>query len=153
MLEKRKKNKHVSVKMTDTLVGENSVLEGALHSKASLRIEGIMRGDIRCDGDVTIGKNGQAYSNITARNVIAAGQIEGSIETKGMLTVTSTGKVVGKIEVAKLAISEGGIFNGTSEMGTNVGSHAEDTPRLVHSKPEKENNKEKDKKKTASGSS
>lgn len=152
MLDKRKKSKRVSIQMTDTLIGENSVLEGSLHSKASLRIEGVLRGDIHCDGDVTIGKNGHAHSNITARNVVAAGHIEGSIMAKGMLTVTSTGKVQGKIEVAKLSVAEGGIFEGVSQMETIE----ESAPRLIHSQPDSESekpNQAKDKKKAASGNS
>lgn len=99
-----------------TLIGEGTIIEGNLRTQASIRIEGRIDGDIECTGDVTIGEQGTACSNINARSVIAAGTIEGSIRVKEMLTITKTGKVYGHIQVPVLHVAEGGILQGTSRM-------------------------------------
>jgi cytoskeletal protein CcmA (bactofilin family) len=111
------KGKHgLNPNMTDTLIGEGTIVEGSITSAASLRIEGHVTGDIHCTGDVTIGEKGLAASEITARNIINAGTIRGAVKTSGKLTITSTGKVHGNIHVAKLVIADGGAFEGTSKM-------------------------------------
>src|SRR5690606_5739962 len=101
---------------TDTLIGEGSTFEGRIRSDASLRVEGTIIGDIDCVGDVTIGENGQAKSNVTARNVTIAGIVQGNVNTRGLLTITSTGQLLGNTLSHSLIIAEGGIFQGVSKM-------------------------------------
>lgn len=134
----RPNKKKLNPNETDTLVGEGSAIEGKLISKASLRIEGKVTGDIVCEGDVTIGEQGAAASNIMARNVYAAGSIQGSVTTNGVLEITSTGKVFGNIHVRSLSIAEGGVFQGMSRMADG---NAETTAReSVEEQPSFEEN-------------
>jgi len=110
------KKGRVDVGETDTLIGEGSVFEGNIKSQASLRIEGRMIGDIECGGDVTIGENGKAQSNIAARNVVVAGVVQGDITTRGTLTLTATGRLYGNLSAHSLVIAEGAVFQGASKM-------------------------------------
>ena len=103
-------------RLVQTLIGEGTVIEGNLRTKANVRIEGRVEGDIECSGDVTIGRQGMACSNISARSVFNAGVIEGSVRVKEMLTIAKTGKVYGSIQVPVLHIDEGGILEGISRM-------------------------------------
>jgi cytoskeletal protein CcmA (bactofilin family) len=120
------KKKQMNPNITDTLVGEGSLFEGRIKSEASLRIEGMVTGDMECTGDVTVGEHGVVKSNIAARNIIIAGSVHGNIMTKGILKITSTGKLYGNTTAASLMIDEGGIFQGTSKMevkATQVEKH------------------------------
>jgi cytoskeletal protein CcmA (bactofilin family) len=128
--------------MTDTLIGEGTIVEGSITSAASLRIEGHVTGDIHCTGDVTIGEKGLAASEITARNIINAGTIRGSVKTTGKLTITATGKVQGNIQVATLVIADGGAFEGTSKMELKPPQQSEKSVDPIPLKNNK-NNKEK----------
>jgi cytoskeletal protein CcmA (bactofilin family) len=110
------RRKTLNPNMTDTVIGEGTIIEGNITSAASLRIEGHVTGDIHCTGDVTIGEKGLATSDINARNIINAGTIRGSVTSAGKLTITATGKVQGSIAVAALIIADGGVFQGTSKM-------------------------------------
>jgi cytoskeletal protein CcmA (bactofilin family) len=110
------KQKQMNPNITDTLVGEGSHFEGRIKSEASLRVEGMITGDIECTGDVTVGERGVVKSNIAARNIIIAGSVHGNIVTKGTLKITATGKLYGNTTAASLMIDEGGIFQGTSKM-------------------------------------
>lgn len=101
---------------TDTLIGEGTVFEGKLHSKASIRIEGSITGDIECGGDVIIGESGSANSSVTARDLVLAGTLIGNVKATGQLTICSTGTLKGNVEAGSFIIEAGGIFNGSSVM-------------------------------------
>jgi cytoskeletal protein CcmA (bactofilin family) len=101
---------------TDTLIGEGSVFEGRIKSEASIRIEGHLTGDIDCTGDVTVGEKGVVRSNISARDVMIAGQVHGNVITKGKLTILATGQLYGNTNSTAFVIDEGGVFQGTSKM-------------------------------------
>jgi len=101
---------------TDTLIGEGSAFTGKIQSKASIRVEGLLSGDIICEGDVTIGERGTARSDITARNIIVAGTVHGDVLARHTLTITSTGKLFGNASAKTLVIAEGAIFQGMSRM-------------------------------------
>jgi cytoskeletal protein CcmA (bactofilin family) len=116
----KSKKKLMNPDTTDTLVGEGSQFEGRIKSEASLRIEGSVIGDIECTGDVTIGERGVVKSNINARNIVIAGSVNGNVITKGVLKITSTGKLIGNTTSVSLMIDEGGIFQGTSKMETKA---------------------------------
>ncbi|NDI34725.1 polymer-forming cytoskeletal protein [Chengkuizengella sediminis] len=103
---------------TDTLIGEGSIFEGNIKSEASIRIDGKIVGDIYSEGDVIIGENGVALSNINARNTTVLGKIEGNVETK-KLQISSTGKVHGNISISILTIEDGGEFEGNSKMNVD----------------------------------
>ena len=101
---------------TDAFIGKGTTIEGNIFSEATIHIEGRVNGDIHCAGDVFIGESGQTRSILAARHIINAGKIEGNIYTKGKLTITSKGRVIGKIVVQSLHVSEGGLFHGECRM-------------------------------------
>jgi cytoskeletal protein CcmA (bactofilin family) len=120
MFGKKKSNKNVSA--TDTFIGESTTVEGKIVTTASLRIEGTVIGDIECSGDIMIGEKGIVRSIVAARNVFNAGIIEGCVQAKGKLTITSRGRVDGNIHVGSLHVSEGGVFKGECAMEVHKAS-------------------------------
>ncbi len=98
---------------TDTLIGADTSIEGKVYSNASLRIDGSIRGNITCKGDLYIGEQAVLHSDITAANVYHAGKIHGTVTTSGTLFMAESGKIFGDLEVAKIQITEGAVFEGT----------------------------------------
>lgn len=116
---KNKKTK-IDPNMTDTLIGEGTTFEGKIKSEAGIRVEGQMIGDIDCAGDITIGENGVARSNIKARTVVIAGQVIGNVAASAKLTIKATGQLHGNLSANELSIESGGIFQGTSKMDASI---------------------------------
>lgn len=108
----------INVAKTDTLLGENTIIEGTIRSQASMRIEGRVVGEVRCDGDLTVGEKANVESHITGRNVTIAGKVKGDVTASGKLAITSTGQLIGNVSAASLTIEEGAVFSGTSMMST-----------------------------------
>lgn len=113
---KGKKNNAINPNSTDTVIGEGSVFEGRIRSEAGVRIEGAITGDVESSGDVIIGEKGVVKSNISARNIIIAGAVQGNVTAKEKLTILSSGRLNGNTTTASLVIEEGGIFSGSSKM-------------------------------------
>jgi len=98
---------------TDTLIGNDTIIEGKLHCSTSLRIDGTVRGDIVCMGNLHVGTKGVLHSDIHAANVYLAGKIQGTVTTPGTLYIAKTGKLYGDLDVARLEVAEGAIFEGS----------------------------------------
>ncbi len=113
------KKVQVNLDTTDTLIGKGSAFEGSVHSEAGIRVEGKLKGLIDIKGDVVIGEDGEAISNITARNVTIAGIVRGDINLTGKCTITSKGQLIGNCTASALVIEEGGRFDGSSKMLQN----------------------------------
>ncbi|MBO9598254.1 MAG: polymer-forming cytoskeletal protein [Cohnella sp.] len=125
---KSSKSAKIDPNSTDTLIGEGSTFEGKIQSEAGLRVEGRIIGDIDCAGDVTVGENGIAKSNIKARNVIIAGQVTGNVSAAGKLTIKATGKLHGNLSAQELSIETGAVFHGLSKMDASQPQAAEEAP-------------------------
>src|SRR5438067_13206260 len=73
-----------------------------------------MNGDLTTEGDLSVGEHGRVRGNVTGRNVVVGGSIQGNVSTTGRLDILATGKVFGDIVVGSMIIDEGGILRGKS---------------------------------------
>src|SRR5438067_13442892 len=73
-----------------------------------------MNGDLTTEGDLSVGEHGRVKGNVSGRNVVVGGSIQGNVSTSGRLEILATGKVFGDIVVGSLIIDEGGILRGKS---------------------------------------
>lgn len=105
--------KTIKFQSTDTLIGAGTTIEGKLICNASIRIDGTVRGDIECKGDLYVGENAVLHSDVKASNIYHAGKIHGSVTTNGTLQISRNGKVYGNLDVAKLQVAEGAVFEGS----------------------------------------
>lgn len=111
-------NKKNEKKLNDisTLIGEETTFTGTLEVKSSIRIDGQVNGDVICDGDVTIGKNGHVENQLKARNLFIAGTLKGNVTVKEKIHVYDTGSLNGRAEMTTIIIEENGQFHGESIM-------------------------------------
>lgn len=130
-----KKRKLLNPNITDTLIGESTLIEGHVKSEASIRIEGQITGGVDCAGDVIVGERGKITSHVTARNIILAGSVHGNIAAKGKLTITSTGSLYGDISTTAFTVEEGGLFQGTSRMAPKAAESSADAEIPYSDKP------------------
>lgn len=99
----------------DTIVGKETLLNGTITGKGSVRIDGKVEGDIRYEGDVFVGETAIVKANIAARNLTIAGQVHGNVEIQGRLDLVSSGKLYGDLKAKTLQIADGATFIGKSE--------------------------------------
>ena len=102
-----------------TIIGGETTVEGTLNVNSSIRIDGKVYGEIKCSGDVTIGKDGYVENTVTARNLLIAGKVKGSVNVENKIHIYETGSLDGKAEMSSIVIDENGFFRGESLMKNN----------------------------------
>ena len=118
MLGKKKKNKKMEeIKgKVETIIGTGTAMDGDINTKGSLRIEGNIKGNIKTEGDIFIGKSGEVNTTIEARNIVIAGTVKGNIIAEEKVEILPSGNLNGDINAKILKIEEGAIFNGASKI-------------------------------------
>jgi cytoskeletal protein CcmA (bactofilin family) len=110
--EKSAKN----IEKIETLVGEQCSIVGNLNGGGLLKIDGSIEGTISWQDDIILGALAMQNGNISCRNIFIAGKVTGNILCGEGLTIASTGRLTGDINVKHLIIHEGGYFNGNCIM-------------------------------------
>ncbi|OGS20328.1 MAG: hypothetical protein A2252_07845 [Elusimicrobia bacterium RIFOXYA2_FULL_39_19] len=102
----------------ETIVGQDTVFQGTIRSKGSIRIDGKVEGGILEAASVIVGNSGQIQGDINAKSVIVGGKVTGNITSSQNLEIQSKAQVFGDIHTALLSISEGALFEGHCVMAS-----------------------------------
>lgn len=104
-----------SVQKLETIIGNDSTVTGEMNIKGTLRIDGVVEGDIFSDW-VIVGETGRIHGNVKSRGVVVGGRVDGNIDATEIVELKGKGQVTGEISTVKLAMSEGAVFDGRSNM-------------------------------------
>ncbi len=100
----------------DTVIGKDSRFTGTIEVQGALRVDGRVEGEIRGQGDVTIGETAVVHANISGRNVLVAGTVKGHVDAEGRLELAASARLEGDINVRTLLVAGGACFIGKSTM-------------------------------------
>ncbi|MDD3480736.1 MAG: polymer-forming cytoskeletal protein [Patescibacteria group bacterium] len=124
---------------SETIVGASVKLKGNLKSDGDVLIEGVVTGDLKTKGSVKVGEAASVVANVKAENIVIAGSVQGNIEIKDRLEITSTGRVVGDIVTNVLSIAPGAVFTGKCSMPDSPRDEVvEPTAEIEETEEEKE---------------
>ncbi|MDD3845972.1 MAG: polymer-forming cytoskeletal protein [Syntrophorhabdaceae bacterium] len=120
-------NKKHEAGSLETLIGQDSIIRGEIISKGVVRLDGTLEGSIQADY-LILGRSGSVKGDMSAREIVIDGTVEGDLQAEELVEINPDGAVEGNIRTAKLIITEGAFFSGTSFM---------ERPRKIE-KPEEE---------------
>lgn len=100
----------------DSLIGKGTSVEGKVAVSGTLRVDGVVSGEVEASGDLVVGESGVVNATVRAANVAVAGELHGDVETSGMLEIVPTGRLFGDVKVTLLSVDEGAVFKGQCEM-------------------------------------
>jgi cytoskeletal protein CcmA (bactofilin family) len=103
----------------ETIVGIDTRLVGKVSAKGTIRVDGIVEGDVQADW-VVVGETGKIVGNTCARGMVVGGSVEGNIEATEAVELKQKAMMVGEIHAPKLGISEGAVFDGRARMKTGA---------------------------------
>jgi cytoskeletal protein CcmA (bactofilin family) len=96
-------------------------IRGEVTGSEDLFVDGHVEGKLSLTkGSLTIGPNGSVKADVTAREVIVRGRLEGKISGRERVQLWSTGQVYGDVETERLSIEDGAQFRGRVESGKPV---------------------------------
>jgi cytoskeletal protein CcmA (bactofilin family) len=100
-----------------TSIGPDNKFKGSITGTGHSIILGSIEGDCDLDGTLVVGDGGIWKGNITADNVVIAGEVNGDIAAKKKMDVVSTAKINGSLTCPLIAIAEGAVHEGEIHMG------------------------------------
>ena len=103
----------------DTILAKDIDFDGVLKFKKSLKIEGKLKGEIKATGHLILGKDSVVNATISADKVTNYGKINGNIEAKSGIELSSTSELVGAITTPEIVIQRGCKFDGQCNMTGN----------------------------------
>lgn len=99
---------------------KGTVVEGSLRCENDLRVDGTIKGKLKCDSKVIIGPTGVVDGEISCQNAVIEGRFKGKLNVSELLNIRETAEVEGEISTNKLLVQSGARFNVSCKM--DVGS-------------------------------
>ena len=117
-----------------TFLGMGTEFKGKIIFQGTLRIDGIVEGEIDGNDTLMLGENGIVKGVCKVAKAVISGKFRGELFANEKIILKNNADVEGKIVTPSLIIEEGAYFNGTckmAEMVKNVTEQSEDMDEVV----------------------
>jgi cytoskeletal protein CcmA (bactofilin family) len=101
----------------NSLIGTGTTITGDIESSGDIRIDGVLKGNIRGGARILIGKDGVVEGDIEGLSADIMGKVQGRIVVKELLNLRGSAFIKGDIRAGKLQIEPTVVFNGQCQMG------------------------------------
>ncbi|MDD5018418.1 MAG: polymer-forming cytoskeletal protein [Eubacteriales bacterium] len=98
--------------LPDASVPFDSVFTGDIETKAGVRIDGNIKGNIAAAGNVIIGSDGSVEGTVTGKDINIAGNVNGNVNSFGTVQMLAGSKLVGDLQAVSVAIEQGAYLKG-----------------------------------------
>jgi cytoskeletal protein CcmA (bactofilin family) len=98
-------------------LGRGSRIQGKLRFEGSVRIVGVVEGEIDATEAVVVEEGAQVSAKISASVVLVQGTVTADVAAKARLEIGSTGVLRGKVTAGALVVHDGAVFEGSCSMG------------------------------------
>jgi len=110
------------------------VIKGEVSGTESLHIDGRIEGTVNLsEGRMTIGRDGSVAANISAREVVILGKVQGNIQCTDRLDIRSEGSLTGDVITQRISVEDGALLKGSvqvraAEQKTDKSQHTRAKP-------------------------
>lgn len=109
--DKKTKPNSVSQTTERNIIAKNTTFIGDIISEGDFRVDGTIEGSIKTSGRIIIGKDGIIKGKTNCTNADVEGTISGELTVKQLLTLKQTANIQGDVNMGKLSVEPGAIFN------------------------------------------
>jgi len=114
-----------------TIIGKGTVIGGDFTAEKSVRMDGVIEGDVKVAGEIVIGATGRVNGNVEAAAVIIGGEVYGNVTAPERVELTPTARLIGNIKTAVVVIDEKAVFQGGCDMNQDPSSGAKAKKRIA----------------------
>ena len=100
-----------------SVIGARARLKGDITGDDDVVVEGTVEGQVRISRELRVAPGGRVLASIHAASVVVSGEIVGNCTATQRIELQATAKLTGDIRAPRIAIAEGAVFKGKSEMG------------------------------------
>ena len=101
----------------ESFIGSDVTIEGKIEGGGHVRIAGRFKGDVLVQGNLTIDAGAQLTGQVTAKQVIISGELQGNIEGAERVELLDHGVLVGDVKAGSLTVAAGSRMRGKVEFG------------------------------------
>src|SRR5262245_47442001 len=113
-------------------------VKGEITGKEDLFVDGTLEGKLDLgNASCTVGPNGKVKADISAREVVVRGHVDGKVDGTERVQLWNTGRVSGEVRTERLAIEDGAILRGKVEAGKPRARGTENSTNSASEKAEK----------------
>lgn len=99
-------------------VSQGIRIKGELHGTEDLFVDGNVDGKITLgNATLTVGPNATVKAEISARDLVVRGRVEGKLTANEKIQIWNTAHVAGHMKAARISIEEGAELHGVLEAG------------------------------------
>jgi len=99
-----------------TSIEADSAIEGVYITSGNLQVDGLLKGEVLCQGSLFISERGVVQAIVEASEIVLAGRLAGEVHCDGSFVVLPTGWVSGKVTAASVIIHDGAYYAGELEL-------------------------------------
>src|ERR1051325_9105570 len=115
----------------ENIIGRSCTIRGDLAAEGAFRIDGTIEGSVESRASVVVGESGVIRGGLRGTDIVVAGTVQGDITCEGHLEILAKGTVEGDIAAKSVRIETGGIFRGTSRMGSPSAGAGNDKSKIL----------------------
>ncbi|MBL4827370.1 MAG: polymer-forming cytoskeletal protein [Spongiibacteraceae bacterium] len=105
----------------NAIIGKKIRIKGELVGEEDLTIQGYIEGIIDLKGNnLTIGKDGVLKANVSAKNIIIEGSVEGDLFGEEKIEIRESSNVRGNLVADRVTLEDGAKFRGSIDMDTSA---------------------------------
>jgi cytoskeletal protein CcmA (bactofilin family) len=107
-------------------IGKSVVIRGEVKGSEDLFVDGRIEGTVSLtESRLTIGPNAVLAADLTARDVLVLGQVQGNIFASGRVELRAGCQVTGDVQALRLAIEDNAVFRGKVDLTQGPAKAAE----------------------------
>lgn len=98
------------------VIAFGSTINGDVSTDTDFRLDGVIVGNIVCNGKIVIGAKSEVTGNIEAVSAEILGTVHGNVKVKELLSIKATAKIHGDVEMHTLAVEPPAFLSGNCFM-------------------------------------
>lgn len=99
------------------VVAAGTSIEGKFVSSENVRLDGLIKGEVKCSQRLVMGESGRIEGNVRTKDAVIMGTIEGELVAEGSLHLKGTAVIRGKIQAKFMTVDEGARYVGECKIG------------------------------------
>jgi cytoskeletal protein CcmA (bactofilin family) len=112
----------MAIDNTSARIGKSIVIRGEIKGAEDLVLDGRVEGTVQLgDNRLTVGPNASVAADLSARDILIMGQVQGNINATGRVELRAGCLVEGDVRALRLAIEDNAGFHGKVDLTQGAG--------------------------------
>jgi cytoskeletal protein CcmA (bactofilin family) len=91
----------------DTIIREDAIFKGIVRNGRRIEIYGYVEGELQA-AEIVVHQGGRLFGRVRADSIEILGTLQGEAAIKNLISIRSSGSVIGNVRYGKLAVEPGG---------------------------------------------